>query len=90
MVAVGDCYYHGETVAEAPVWGQGGRVRVASRAGGGVAGFMGTRSRFGSGIVAGSAHFSYTSNLFFANGHPPLLLLDAPPLAIAADHATNE
>ena len=90
MVAVRVCDYHGETVAEAPVWAQGGRVRVACGARGGVAGFMGTRTRFGSRIVAGLAHFSYKSNLFFANGPPPLLLLDAPTLAIAVDHATNE
>ena len=28
VVAVGDCDYHGEKVAEAPVWAQWGRVRV--------------------------------------------------------------
>ena len=33
MVAVGDCDYHGETVAEASVRGQGGRVRVPRGAG---------------------------------------------------------
>ena len=89
MVTVGDCYYHGETVAFFGAMGQEGRVRVRRRARGGVAGFMGTRSRFGSGIVAGLAHFSYKSNLFLQNGHPPILLLDAPHLAIAVDHATN-
>ena len=33
LVSVGDCF-HGETVAEAPAWGQYGRVRVLSGAGG--------------------------------------------------------
>ena len=89
MVAVGVCVYHGETVAEASVWAQGGRVRVPRGARGGVAGFMGTRTRFGIGIVAGLAHFSYKSNHFIANGPPPLLLLVVPTLAIAVDHATN-
>ena len=30
VVSVGDCGFHGETVAEAPVWGQYVRVRVLS------------------------------------------------------------